>query len=50
MNIWNSQKNTVLEAAQQMAQRGLVVGTSGNMSMSINELDGRQLLAITPNN
>jgi len=50
MSIWNSQKKTVLEAVQQMAQKGLVVGTSGNVSMRVNEPGGRQLLAITPNN
>ena len=50
MSIWNSEKKAVLEAAQQMAQKGLVVGTSGNVSMRISEPGGRQLLAITPNN
>jgi len=50
MSIWNSEKKAVLEAAQQMAQKGLVVGTSGNVSMRISEAGGRQLLAITPNN
>ncbi len=50
MSIWNSEKKAVLEAALQMAQKGLVVGTSGNVSMRISEPGGRQLLAITPNN
>lgn len=50
MSIWDSQKKTVLEAAQQMAQKGLVVGTSGNVSMRITEAGGRELIAITPNN
>ncbi len=50
MSIWNSEKKAVVEAAQQMAQKGLVVGTSGNVSMRISEPGGRQLLAITPNN
>lgn len=50
MSIWNSEKKAVLEAAQQMAQKGLVVGTAGNVSMRISEPGGRQLLAITPNN
>jgi len=49
MSIWNSEKKTVLEAAQQMAQKGLVVGTSGNVSMRLGERGGRELLAITPN-
>jgi L-fuculose-phosphate aldolase len=50
MSVWNSEKKTVLEVAQQAAQKGLVVGTAGNMSVRITEPGGRQLLAITPNN
>lgn len=49
MSKWNSEKKAVLEAAQQMAQMGLVVGTSGNVSMRLREHSGRELLAITPN-
>ena len=49
MSKWNSEKKAVLEAAQQMAQMGLVVGTSGNVSMRLGEHSGRELLAITPN-
>jgi len=45
---WNSEKRTVLEAAQQMAQKGFVVGTSGNVSMRLGEPGGGQWLAITP--
>lgn len=47
--MWDSEKKTVLEAAQEMAQKGLVVGTSGNVSMRLKEPSGRDLLAITPN-
>jgi len=49
MSMWNSEKKAVLEAAQQMAQKGLVVGTSGNVSMRLKDPSGRELLAITPN-
>ncbi len=49
MSMWDSEKETVLEAAQQMAQKGLVVGTSGNVSMRLRDPGGRELLAITPN-
>jgi len=31
-----------------MSQRGFVVGTAGNVSMRLNDLDGRQLMVITP--
>jgi len=46
---WNPEKTQVLEAAQLMAQKGLVSGTSGNVSMRIDSGDGRELIAITPN-
>ena len=49
MSIWDFEKKTVLEAAQQMAQKGLVVGTSGNVSLRLGKYCGRELLAITPN-
>jgi L-fuculose-phosphate aldolase len=39
----------VLEAARLMAAKGLVVGTSGNVSMRLEKDDGRRLMAITPN-
>lgn len=46
---WNSEKKQVLEAARLMAEKGLVVGTSGNASMRLQEDGGRELIAITPN-
>lgn len=48
MSIWDFEKKTVLEAAQQMAQEGLVVGPSGNVSLRLGKYGGRELLAITP--
>jgi L-fuculose-phosphate aldolase len=47
---WKSEKEAVMKAAQQMADKGLVVGTSGNVSMRLRETSGRELVAITPNN
>lgn len=49
MSKWNAEKKAVLEAAQKMAQKELVVGTSGNVSIRIGEQNGRELMAITPN-
>jgi len=46
--MWDIEKKAVLEAAQQMDQKGWVVGTSGNVSMRIREPSGLDLLAITP--
>jgi L-ribulose-5-phosphate 4-epimerase len=46
MSRWQEEKIIVLEAAQKMADTGLVTGTSGNISL---RLPGKQqLLAITP--
>jgi L-ribulose-5-phosphate 4-epimerase len=46
MSLWQEEKKIVLEAAQKMADTGLVTGTSGNISL---RLPGKQhLLAITP--
>jgi L-fuculose-phosphate aldolase len=50
MSAWDSEKKVVLEAAKRMAEKGLVVGTSGNISLRFREPGGRDLVAITPNN
>ena len=42
------QKMEVLETARRMDEKGLVVGTSGNVSQRFREPDGRELVAITP--
>ncbi|MCX6009269.1 MAG: class II aldolase/adducin family protein [Chloroflexi bacterium] len=46
--MWESEKKAVIEAAQEMARKGLVVGTAGNMSLRLKDPGGRELLAITP--
>jgi L-fuculose-phosphate aldolase len=48
MSQWQEAKKTVLEAAQKMSARGLVVGTSGNISLRLATGAERPLLAITP--
>lgn len=48
MNQWREEKKMVLEAAQKMLEKGLVVGTAGNISLRLPPEGGRQLLAITP--
>ncbi len=48
MNMWEVQKAEVLEIARQMGEKGLVVGTSGNVSQRFREPAGRELVAITP--
>ena len=46
---WQEERRAVLEAAQRMAALGLVVGTSGNVSMRVDvDSDERELMAITP--
>jgi len=46
--MWESQKQEVLETAQQMSQKGFVVGTSGNVSLRFRDSAGTDLVAITP--
>jgi L-fuculose-phosphate aldolase len=46
--MWETEKKAVLEAAKSMCDKGLVVGTSGNVSMRLPISDGRELLAISP--
>lgn len=47
-NMWEVQKTEVLETARRMDEKGLVVGTSGNVSQRFRGTDGRELVAITP--
>ena len=48
MSKWQEEKKIVLEAAQKMLEKGLVVGTAGNVSLRLPSEGGRELLAITP--
>jgi L-fuculose-phosphate aldolase len=48
MSKWFDEKKQVLEAARKMAERGLVVGTAGNVSLRLPTEGDRELLAITP--
>ena len=46
--MWKSEKEAVLNAARELSGKGLVIGTSGNVSVRIKCGSGEQLLAITP--
>ena len=48
MSMWDPEKKQVIEAAQEMERKGLVVGTAGNISLRLKDPGGRDLLAITP--
>ena len=48
MSQWQQQKEAVLAAARRMVERGLVSGTSGNVSLRLPRHQGRDILAITP--
>jgi L-fuculose-phosphate aldolase len=48
MSKWQEEKRIVLEAGQMMLEKGLVVGTFGNVSLRVTPDDDRELLAITP--
>ena len=47
MSPWMEERHAVLETAKALAQRGLVVGTSGNVSLRLADRH-REVLAITP--
>ena len=46
--MWESERKQVIDAAQEMERKELVVGTAGNISLRLEDPDGRELLAITP--
>jgi L-fuculose-phosphate aldolase len=48
MSQWQKEKEQVLETARRMLAEGLVVGTSGNVSLRLPPYEGREILAITP--
>ena len=48
MSQWKEARKTVLEAARKMVEKGLVVGTCGNISLRLPTDGDRQLMAITP--
>ena len=43
-SMWSSEKKMVLQAAQQMAAKGLGVGTAENVSVRLGEHGDRELL------
>jgi L-fuculose-phosphate aldolase len=46
--MWKSEKKQLIEAARELENKGLVVGTAGNLSLRLKDPDGKELLAITP--
>ena len=48
MSQWQEEKKAVLETSRKMLDKGLVVGTAGNVSIRLPDERKRQLLAITP--
>ena len=48
MSQWQEARKTVLEAAREMSEKGLVVGTSGNISLRLPPRGERGLMVITP--
>jgi L-fuculose-phosphate aldolase len=45
---WSEARQQVLDTAREMLRKGLVAGTSGNVSLRLPPENGRQILAITP--
>jgi L-ribulose-5-phosphate 4-epimerase len=48
MSRWQAEKTQVLETALKMAEKGLITGKTGNVSLRLPPEKGRALLAITP--
>lgn len=48
MSKWQEQKKLVLETSLKMVEKGLVTGSSGNISLRLPPDGDRELLAITP--
>jgi L-fuculose-phosphate aldolase len=48
MSQWQESRKTVLKAALEMSAKGLVIGTSGNISLRLNKPGKQQLITITP--
>jgi len=46
--MWETEKKLLHKAALQTVEKGLVVGTAGNMSIRVNAPHGRELMVITP--
>ena len=47
---WKKEKVAVLDAAQRLVKKDLVIGTMGNVSVRLPVVDGKELIAITPSN
>ncbi|MCJ7605808.1 MAG: class II aldolase/adducin family protein [Dehalococcoidales bacterium] len=48
MSRWQEQKQLVLATARRMVARGLVAGTSGNVSLRLPAAGGKEMIAVTP--
>ena len=48
LSRWLNEKELVIATARRMAEKGLVVGTSGNVSLRLTSDHWQELLAITP--
>jgi L-fuculose-phosphate aldolase len=46
--MWETEKKAVLKTAQMLEEKGLVIGSSGNVSMSTKNGNGKEVIAITP--
>lgn len=46
--MWKNQKNTVLNAAREMLDAKLVIGSQGNASLRFRDDNGVEMVAITP--
>jgi L-fuculose-phosphate aldolase len=48
LNLWEKEREIVLKAALKLVERGLIVGTAGNVSLRLIQDNGTELITITP--
>lgn len=46
--MWDAEKKDIIEITHRLTQTNLVSGTSGNVSMKLNDKSGRKFIAVTP--
>ena len=45
---WDEARNAIYQACMRLEREGLIAESSGNVSVRLSEVDGRELIAITP--
>ena len=46
--MWDAEKNNIIKTTRRLTQTDLLSGTSGNVSVKLNDKSGREFIAVTP--